>query len=68
MIAPLSTVNTTATPARRLPEASLTTALIGSAEVSGPLSAALIAVSVVPATVSAVAPPVTVTVETVTVP
>jgi hypothetical protein len=55
-------VNTTGTPARRLPDASLTTALIATREPSGPLSAALIAVFVVPAIVSAVAPPVTVTV------
>jgi hypothetical protein len=61
-------VNTTGTPARRLPEASLITALIETAEASGPLSPAPMLVVVVPATVSAVAPPVTVTVETVTVP
>jgi len=63
-------VNTTGTPARRLPDASLTTALIGFAEDSGPLSDVTIDVFVRPATPSSatVEPPVTVTESTVTVP
>ena len=63
-------MNTTGTPARRLPFASLTTALISTADPSGPLSPALIVVLVVPATPASatVEPPVTVTVPTVTVP
>ena len=63
-------MNTTGTPARRLPEASLTTALIATEDPSGPLSPAAIDVFVRPATPSSatVEPPVTATVSTVTVP
>jgi len=70
LIRPADTEKVTGTPASRLPLASLTVALIATADASGPLSAAEIAVRVVPAMPASatVEPPVTLTESTVTVP